>query len=88
MSSKENILEKWFIAKEDLKKLTKKCDTYRDKVKKIMNEKKTHTLEKGGYKVVRKTTKRETVNKKSIPREMWSNYCTTTKFETYNLTKK
>lgn len=88
MSNIDSILEKWHTSKNEIIKLQKKCDNYKKQIKKVMDSRDVNTINGTDYTVSRKTIKRETVSKNTLPNDIWKNYCQKSKYESYYINSR
>lgn len=87
MSKLDTLLEKWFLLKQDILKQQKLEEKIRTKIKDNMKTKDLKTINTEKYKVSLSTMARETLSKKDCPRDLWSRYSKTSKFDILKLTK-
>ena len=84
---KQELLQKWMESKQEMTRLQKKCDKYKKVAGKIMNEEGIKSFSSGGLKVSKRTQTREQVTKKSLPKDLWDRYSTSTIYDAYYLTE-
>jgi len=82
------VLEKWYLAKEEIKKLEAKCDSYKRFTDKVMRHEGKKSLESKYYRVTKRTQKRRTMSQQTTPQEIWEKYAKTTEFDAYYLIER
>jgi len=83
----ENILSKWSRLKQEIKSLQKEEEDLKNDIHRIMNIKKTNTLVGRNFTCSRKVNTRRTINKDSVPNNVWMTYSNEIKYPCLNLKK-
>jgi len=83
----EDILEKWYQAKQEIKKIESDIEKYKRKIEKELNKEEIEKLELGDYAVSRRRMSRTYISKDSVPKEIWDKYKVTCHFDTYIVKK-
>ena len=83
-----NILEKWFLAKDEIKKLEKKCDSYKRFADKVMRADGSKSLESKYYRVSRRNQTRTSMSQKNTPREICDKYSNKSTYDAYYITER
>jgi hypothetical protein len=83
----EDILEKWYNAKQELKELENQIEKYKRKIEKELNKEQVEKLSFDDYSVSRKRMSRSYISKESVPKEIWDKYKVTCHFDTYYVKK-
>jgi hypothetical protein len=82
------LLEKWFNAKQNITSLEQQCEKYKKLADRIMNTKNTNTLSSNKFKVSRNKKTRSSLGKKDVPQNIWNSYSKTSTFNTFHLVQK
>ena len=85
--SLDDILQSWFIAKKEISKYEAKIKIYKNQIDKTMNKYNRNTLNGSSFSVVKRTNTRESLNKKSIPLQLFKQYSTITQYNTFHISK-
>lgn len=82
----EELLEKWYSAKQEMAKLEKKCEKY----KKLANDlmKGSNQLKAGDYSVIKRRQTRTMISKKDVPSDLWDKYAKLTSYDAFYVSKK
>ena len=83
-----NLLEKWFNAKQEITILEAKCDKYKKYAEQILNSKNTNILSTSYYQLKKQKISRNTISKKDLPKDIWNTYSTKNSYDAYFLTQK
>jgi hypothetical protein len=81
-------IESFLEAKDKISELEKTVENARAEILKYMTDNMISTYEYKGKVIKKNTATRECLNKKDIPEEFWSKYCSTVKYDTLTITKK
>jgi hypothetical protein len=79
----DEVLDKWYRAKQDIAELEAKCEKYKRFIKKIMDSKDVNNVTGSRYKVQRRNIERETLSKEKVPVEVWKKYATKSSYESF-----
>lgn len=85
--SVESILSKWNRIKNEIKSLQKQEEDLKNDIHRIMNIKKTNTLVAQNFTCSRKVNTRRTINKDSVPNNVWMTYSAEIKYPCLTLKK-
>lgn len=92
MSIRENdvaeLLNHWYETKNEIKQLEKKMEKYKKLAIKIMDQRQTDQLHNNHYILKKKEISRTILLKQNIPIQIWKEYSTTNKSESYYISKK
>jgi len=82
------VLKRWYKAKKDLAKLEKDCARYKEFIGRVMDNRNTNAIARGGYITNRRHDSRQILSKSSVPQDVWDRYSTTTYYDTYYVKEK
>lgn len=83
----DELLEKWYEAKNKKTKLEDRIEKYKKAVNKLMNKEKTTKLVGRDYSVSKRNNSRVYMSKDSVPASIWNQYASRCTYEAYYLTK-
>ena len=83
----DNLLDKWYLLKQDIQKQQKIEEQIRTKIKNAMHTKNLKEMTTEKYKVSVCNLSRETLSKNVCPREIWEKYRKKSTFDVVKLTK-
>ena len=84
----EELLNKWWKAKNALKDYQTRCDKYKNIVEKIMKAKQTTKLNTRGHMVTRREMRKRQILKSVVPKDLWDKYATENTYYAYFLTER
>lgn len=90
MENSENInelLHKWYLAKEDIKDLEKKIDKYKVNIEYELHKQNKKYISTSDYSIEKRKISKTYVKKEDIPTEIWEKYCKRISFDSYYLKK-
>jgi hypothetical protein len=70
----DNLLEKWYEAKQQINDLESKIDKYKRIAENIMEHKNVETLMNDKFTLHKKDINKTTISKKDLPIEIWNKY--------------
>jgi hypothetical protein len=74
----DELLKRWKDTKDQIAELEKKCEKYKKAVEKIMDSQDTNILSSTSshinISVTRRTLNRDTLSKKDVPKNIWTEY--------------
>lgn len=77
----EQILEKFYNYKQEIKKMEKECEKYKKIIKKRMKDENINTISRGIYTVKKRNMTSSRINKKDVPQDIWNKYSVITKYD-------
>jgi hypothetical protein len=83
----DQLLEKYFIAKEKLKDLQELVNYYKEEIEDNLNDSKKEYYKGLMYGVERKSITVNKVSKKDLPEDIWEEYCKPCKITSLHITK-
>jgi len=83
----EQKIEEWNQKREQLKRLEKECDKYRNAIIKYMNTNEVDSIKTSKFRVSRKNITREVISKKKMPKDLWDRYSTITSYDKLSVTR-
>jgi hypothetical protein len=83
-----NLLDKWYEAKQEISSLEKKIEKYKLYVEDIMNKRNIDVLSSYKITVQRKEQNRTTISKKDLPSDIWDRYCKELFYNVFYISKK
>lgn len=83
----EQLLEKYFTAKEKLKDLQELVDYYKEEIEDNLDDSKKDYYKGLMFSVERKTMTVNKVSKKDLPEDIWEEYCKQYKITSLHVTK-
>jgi hypothetical protein len=84
----EELLDSWYSAKEEIAKLEKMCDKYKNYCDKIMKKLEKDSLSSSKYILKKSEMTRSTISKKDLPKDIWNKYCNESSFPVFYLKLK
>ncbi len=84
----DDLLEKWWKAKNALKDYQTRCDKYKNIVEKVMKAKQTSKLSSRYHMVTRREMKKKQLLKSVVPKDIWEKYTTENVYCAYYLTER
>lgn len=92
MSSQQDhvieVLKRWYKAKQEIANLEKDCLKYKQFIGKVMDNRNTNVISRGGYVANRRHDSRTILSKSSVPKEVWDKYSTVTYYDSYYVKKQ
>lgn len=82
-----NVLEKWYEAKERKTVAEKQCEMYKEAVERYMLKKDKNKIEGTLYTVKRRSNTREYLTKSMVPPDIWSKYSNRFSYMSYYINK-
>jgi hypothetical protein len=83
-----NLLDKWYEAKQEISSLEKKIEKYKMYIEDIMNKRNIDVLSSDKITVQRKEQNRTTISKKDLPSDIWDRYCKELFYNVFYISKK
>jgi hypothetical protein len=80
----ENILEKWYDAKEKISILEGKIEKYKKEVNDLLKD---GVYKEGEFMLKKKKNSRKYISKEMVPKEIFEKYSKTSSFDAYYITK-
>ena len=84
----ENLLNKWYSAKQELSQLEKKIEKYKVLAENLMNKENTDEISSDNYILKRKELNRTTIGKKDLPEDIWERYSKELFYNAFYISKK
>ena len=84
----ENLLNKWYSAKQELSQLEKKIEKYKVLAENLMNKENTDEISSDNYILKRKELNRTTIGKKDLPEDIWDRYSKELFYNAFYISKK
>jgi len=84
----ENLLNKWYSAKQELSQLEKKIEKYKVLAENLMNKENTDEIASDNYILKRKELNRTTIGKKDLPEDIWDRYSKELFYNAFYISKK
>ena len=84
----ENLLNKWYEAKQEISALEKKIEKYKKAAENIMNETNTDILSSSKYNLSKKEMNKTTIGKKDLPEDIWNRYSKETFYNAFYISNK
>jgi len=84
----ENLLNKWYSAKQELSQLEKKIEKYKVLSENLMNKQNTDEITSDNYTLKRKELNRTTIGKKDLPEDIWERYSKELFYNAFYISKK
>jgi SMC interacting uncharacterized protein involved in chromosome segregation len=92
MTFDSEIISKFIDVKQKISELEKKHEKYKSSIDKYMTEnsisKIEHNIGDNSYTINKKSSSRETIAKKDLPADIWTKYCSLTRFNVITVAKK
>lgn len=88
MDDIDNLLNKWYDAKQEISILEKKIEKYKKLAESIMDSKNTDNLSNSLYVLQRRDMNRTSIGKKDLPLELWNKYAKESFFNAFYISKK
>jgi len=82
------LVDKWYSTKQEIAKLEKKCDDYKEVLDRLMVKLDTDRLEGSDMCLKKTRVTKALLTKKDVPPEVWDKYATTTTYTTYTFSKR
>ncbi len=83
----DDILEKYELARSQIKELEERMDKYKRKIDDLLASKNTDKLSGNKYSIKRSMNTRTYLSKDDLPKELWAKYSSTCTFPVYRLSK-
>lgn len=84
----ENLLSKWYNAKQELFQLEKKIEKYKVLAENLMNKENIDIIKSEKYILQRKEMNRTTIGKKDLPEDIWNRYSKELFYNAFYISKK
>jgi hypothetical protein len=84
----ENLLNKWYNAKQELFQLEKKIEKYKVLAENLMNKENIDVIKSEKYILQRKEMNRTTIGKKDLPEDIWNRYSKELFYNAFYISKK
>ena len=84
----ENLLSKWYNAKQELFQLEKKIEKYKVLAENLMNKENIDVIKSEKYILQRKEMNRTTIGKKDLPEDIWNRYSKELFYNAFYISKK
>ena len=84
----ENLLNKWYNAKQELFQLEKKIEKYKVLAENLMNKENIDIIKSEKYILQRKEMNRTTIGKKDLPEDIWNRYSKELFYNAFYISKK
>ena len=84
----EYVLKKWYKSKQEISKLEKDCEKYKQFIGRVMDSRDSNSIVRGDYTTNRRHDSRKTLSKSNVPSDLWEKYATTIYYDTYYVKKK
>lgn len=82
----DNILEKWFDAKQKIQILEERIERYKKIIGKRMDNQHVNKIKDGSYSVERRNISRKYISKENMPSDLWQRYAKQTSSDAYYIT--
>jgi len=83
----ENLLNKWYDAKQEISMLEKKIEKYKEVAESIMNKTNTDVLSSSKYNLSKREMNKTTIGKKDLPEDIWNRYSKETFYNAFYISK-
>jgi hypothetical protein len=83
----QELLEKWYDAKQQISELEDKIEKYKKIADNIMDHKNTDTLSCDKYTLSKKDMNKTSISKKDLPIEIWEKYSKESFYSAFYLSK-
>lgn len=84
----ENLLSKWYNAKQELFQLEKKIEKYKVLAENLMNKENIDVIKSEKYILQRKEMNRTSIGKKDLPEDIWNRYSKELFYNAFYISKK
>lgn len=84
----DDLLDKWYEAKQTIAELEKKQDKYKKLAEKLMSSSGSNSLSSSSYKLSRKNMIRLSLSKKDVPDDIWNRYAKQISYSAYYIKKQ
>lgn len=84
----ENLLNKWYSAKQELSMLEKKIEKYKILAENLMNKENVDVLTSNNYILKRKEINKTTIGKKDLPIDIWNKYSKESFYNAFYISNK
>lgn len=83
----ENLLNKWYEAKQEISILEKKIEKYKEVAESIMNKTNSDVLSSSKYSLSKREMNKTTIGKKDLPEDIWNRYSKETFYNAFYISK-
>lgn len=83
----ENLLNKWYEAKQEISILEKKIEKCKEVAESIMNKTNTDVLSSSKYSLSKREMNKTTIGKKDLPEDIWNRYSKETFYNAFFISK-
>ena len=83
----ENLLNKWYEAKQEISMLEKKIEKYKEVADSIMNKTNSDVLSSSKYSLSKREMNKTTIGKKDLPEDIWNRYSKETFYNAFYISK-
>lgn len=83
----ENLLNKWYEAKQEISMLEKKIEKYKEVAESIMNKTNSDVLSSSKYSLSKREMNKTTIGKKDLPEDIWNRYSKETFYNAFYISK-
>ena len=84
----ENLLDNWYLAKQEICKLEKKIEKYKTIAENLMNKEKNDIISSANYILQKKECNRSTIGKKDLPEDIWDRYSKELFYNAFYISKR
>lgn len=84
----ENVLTKWYDAKQEINALEAKISKYRGMINREMNRQEVNKLISDNYTVTQSRISRLSISKNDIPEDLWHKYATRTTYPAFTVRRR
>lgn len=84
----DNLLNRWYDAKQQISELEKKIEKYKTFAEKFMDSKQIDSISNDKFTLQRKEMNRTSLGKKDLPPEIWDRYAKESFFNAFYISKK
>ena len=83
----ENLLNKWYEAKQEISILEKIIEKYKEVADSIMNKTNSDVLSSSKYSLSKREMNKTTIGKKDLPEDIWNRYSKETFYNAFYISK-
>jgi hypothetical protein len=84
----DDVVNKWKLSKEMIKKHEKEEEYYKKIIEKYMNKKEVDKIESSSFCVKRSMQSRSFIDKETLPTDIWNKYKRSSSFYVFRITSK
>ena len=81
------LLEKWFLAKQQINDLESKIDKYKKIAENIMDHRMSDEIKNDKYILQKKDINRTSISKNDLPPDIWNKYCKENFYSAFYISK-